>query len=66
MIRKRPELNLVHPPGQIVNSIGAKAYKPMHGGYPGVVHDHINPDGTEMVPNNVVDTEEMFTPEKKG
>lgn len=39
MIRKRPEKDTLNPPGQIVN-------RPHH--------DHVNPDGSEMAPNNYV------------
>jgi hypothetical protein len=44
MIRKRAELNMKNPPGQLVYPpVPAKAYKPVHGGYP-----------------DIADTEEMF------
>lgn len=50
MIRKRPELDTVNPPGQIVNPIPAsKLYKSPHGGYTGEIPQ-------------VYDTEEMFAP----
>jgi hypothetical protein len=45
---RRPELDLVNPPGQTVNPIPESLlYKPVHGGYAGSLP---------------ADTEEMFTP----
>lgn len=45
MIRKRPELDLENPHGQIVNPIPeAMLYKPVHGGYPGDTEEMFTPE----------------------
>jgi hypothetical protein len=50
MIRQRPELDTVNPPGQIVNPIPeSKLYRPVHQGFPADTEEAFTPAPKRVV-----------------